>query len=236
MKLLTITTTLALAASCHAATINIMFHNGGVTVANLDTAADGTVVSAGSNGSDTWNHVQNNGGDGLSFSGKTLNFADGTSATGVTLDVSAGYASFNSNYTNDDNVMMDGFYAFNGSESLTIHNLGSLFTGAYRVTIYGDSDANTTNGTRFMNYTIDSVTKTISDSGKFSGTFTEGVNYVVFDNLTLTDLTIIGGATGNGGRSAINGMIIESIESVPEPSNLAMFGVAGLGLMLRRRR
>ena len=56
--------------SVNAAVINIAMHHNDPTVAAFDTEADGGIVSAGSNGSDTWNNVSRNGGDTLSFTGK----------------------------------------------------------------------------------------------------------------------------------------------------------------------
>ncbi|BDS06574.1 hypothetical protein NT6N_16140 [Oceaniferula spumae] len=227
------------ALSAQAATINIMFHNGLTTVGNLDTAPDGTIVSAGSNGSDVWNNVANNGGDGLVFTGKALNFADGSGASGATLDVTAGTSTFNGGNANDDQIMMNGLYGFlsevgGGGESLTINGLGSVFSSGYRITIYGEGPDDNAGNPRVMGYTIDGTTKTISDGGGFTGTFTEGEKFVVFDNLSLQDVTISMSATGGSGtRSLINGIIIES---VPEPSSTALLGIGLCGFLLRRRR
>lgn len=218
-------------------TINIAFHNGATTVGGFNTRPDGTLVSAGANGTDTWNNVQNNTGVGLSFTGFALSQADGT-GTAATLDVTAGFATFNNNgwgTQSDDYVMMEGWYGFRDNEFITISNLPSAFTSAgYTVAIYGD--ANVTDG-RVMDYVIGGTTKTLTDNNNFAGTFVEGGsgpgdNYVVFSGLNAASFTITGNTT-NAGRSAVNGIIIQA---VPEPGSIAMLGLGGLFVSRRHRR
>lgn len=210
-------------------TINIAMHNGGTTVAGFNTEADGSLVSAGTNGSDTWNNPQNNGGVGPNFSGFALSLDDGT-ASGATLAANSGFTGFNNNGwggSGDDYVMMEGWYGFRDAESLSVTGLGSAFTtNGYTVTIYGDPGQ-----VRTMDYVIGGQTETIISTGVFSGTFTEGVDFVTFTGLTAADFTVTGNTT-NSGRSAINGIIIQS---VPEPGSAALVA-AGVGLLMRRRR
>ena len=212
----------AMSSFVNAEIINIALHHNTETVDGFDDESDGALVSAGSNGHDTWNNIVNNDGVGLSFSEVTLALADG-SASGATASGVSGYTGRNdwnneNEWPDDDYVMMDGWYGFWGTESMTISDLGSAFTSnGYNVTIYGDSDKTS----RTMNYTIAGSTKTIADSGTFAGAFTEGGNYVRFTGLTAANFTITGNAAGT--RSSINGIVIEAI---PEPS------VVGLGLFM----
>lgn len=224
---------LCVSSTLFADTIKIAMHNGGFTVDGFNSQPDGTLVSAGTNGSDTWNNIQNNGGSGLSFTGFALSLEDGT-ASGATASASTGFAGFNNNgwgSGTDDSVMMEGWYGFRTTENMTISSLPSVFTtNGYNVTIYGDSDVTS----RTMNYTIAGSTKTIIDSGTFSGTFTEGSNFVTFTGLTSSNFTITGNDADTAGRSAINGLVITAI---PEPSSTALLlGLGGLALILRRRR
>ena len=100
--------------------------------------------------------------------------------------------------------MMEGWYGFRDAEFLTVNDLPTdLTSGGYAVFIYGDSN----NTNRTMDYVIDGTQKTIQDSANYSGTFSEGDNFVVFTGLTASSFTITGN-TVSSGRSAINGIRI----------------------------
>ncbi len=214
-----------LATSAQAATINIALHNGGTTVNAMGTRPGGTLVNTAA---DTWNNVANNGGGGLMFSGFNLNDAAG-GATGATLSAMAGASSFNNNgwgTQSQDWVMMEGWYGLLGTESLTISNLPAAFTsGGYTVTIYGDSSSTGLT----MDYTIGGTTQTINDTGTFAGTFS-AANRTTF-NLNVASFSIAGNAAGS--RSAINGIIIQS---VPEPAAPVLALASGFLLLCHRRR
>jgi hypothetical protein len=206
-----------------AATINIAFHNGNTTVGGFNTASDGTRVSAGNNGDDTWNNFVGGGSE----TGATILNDDNFNTTS-TINVTGSGSGFNNGTDNDDYYMMNGYYEFRNTRSATI-NLGATFLsdGNYNVTIYG-----ALNSVRNMDYTIAAVTKTITNTGVFDGTFTEGTNYVTFSNLSASSFSI----TGNQNPadfSAITGIVITS---VPEPSTTALLGLGGLALILRRRK
>jgi hypothetical protein len=207
-----------------AATINIAFHNGNTTVGGFNSAADGTVVSAGNNGTDTWNNFVG----GNTETGETILNDDGTD-TSSTIDVTTSGSAFNNGTANDDYYMMNGYYKFEDTDNATI-NLGAAFLsdGNYNVTIYG-----TVKVARDTAYTIASVSKTITNTGAaFDGTFTEGTNYVTFSNLSASSFSITGNQSPDD-FSAINGIVITS---VPEPSTTALLGLGGLALILRRRK
>ncbi|MFC4992320.1 PEP-CTERM sorting domain-containing protein [Rubritalea tangerina] len=65
--------------------------------------------------------------------------------------------------------------------------------------------------------------------GDGAGSQTQTGNYFTFE--TSGDLTITSGRTG--GRGSIAGVIVEA---VPEPSSTALIGLAGLALIIRRRK
>ena len=225
---LSILIVLPLASSLPAASIKIAFHNGGTTVAGFDSRPDGSIFASSV---DTINNIANNGGVGLTFSGVSLATADGA-ATTATISGNSGFSSFNNNGWGggtDDRVMMEGWYGFRESESITIAGLPTNFTSqGYTVTIYGDSDTTS----RTMNYTIGATTLTINDTGTFSGTFSEGDNFTTFTGLTASSFQIFGNDALTSGRSAINGIVIEA---VPEPSGLLLLSLAGFGVLRRRR-
>ncbi len=207
-KLMLVLGFVVLACAANAEIINIMMHNGDTTFGRLNNVPDGNLVSAGTNGSDTWNNI-NRVVDTLVFSDKALDLSDGTSS-GATLDVASGFSHYvQVGTSNDDQVMMTGWYGINSTESFTVSGLSSAFTGdGYEVTIYGDVA-----GDRVMDYTIGSTTKTINDVGNFDGTFVEGERKVTFSGLTSSSFTITGNVTG---RSAISGIIIS--KSLPADS------------------
>lgn len=226
------TVILSLSAIAGAATINIAFHNGGTTVNGMNPAnvplTQGALVNTAT---DTWNNVANNAGVGLSFSNFALSDSGGT-ASGATLASTAGVSTFNNNgwgSQNKDFVMMEGWYGLHEAESLTISGLSAAFTGSgYTVTIYGDSNV----ASRTMNYTIGGTTQTLVDGGIFTGTF-DATNSTTFSGLNGASFSITGNPGVGAARSAINGIVIQSI---PEPSCVILGLLAGATFLLRRRR
>ena len=216
-----------------AATIKIAFHNGSVTTNGFGPRPDGAVFASST---DTINNIQNNDGVGATFSGVSLDLADGNS-TSATIAGSAGFINFNNNgwgSGTDDAVMMEGWYGFRGTESLTLSGLETALGGMnYNITIYGDPGSS-----RVMGYTIGGNTKTITSVAKYDGAnspaFVEGSDFITFNDLSGDGaIEISGNPLNSDPRSAISGIVITTI---PEPSSVALFGLAGIGLMFRRRR
>ncbi|SHJ30577.1 Arylsulfatase A [Rubritalea squalenifaciens DSM 18772] len=208
---LSLTLVLCLQIIAHADIINISFHANDTTVSGFNTRPDGSVVSAGTNGSEYWNNFKSTGtnAQGLSFTNESILKGDGASS-GATLSVTSGYAGTNSNgwiSGSDDHVMYEGWYGIRSTENLVINNLPTAFTTeGYRVVIFGDSNSNS----RTMNYTIDAVTKTIQDNGTFGGSIQEGVNQTSFSGLSGSSFTLTGNPGSGDTRSAICGIQIIS--------------------------
>lgn len=216
MKLLTLLS-LLLPFTAVADTINISFHSSSTTVQGFDSRPDGTVVSAGSNGTDTWNNFLNSSGTTQTLSNQPLNKGNGT-LSGATMSTTSGYAGINNNgwaNATDDYVMYEGWYGFRYTESLVIANLPASFTtSGYKVIIYGDSNATS----RTMNYTIGGTTKTIQDNAVFSGSIEDGVNTVSFTGLTGSGFTLTGNPGNSDARSAVSGIQIISNDHPQKPT------------------
>ena len=177
-------------------------HNAMAPAAN--PTAQGSVVDTAAS---HWNTLHNSN----TTSAATLNpvalgdadFLD----TGATLSGTFGYAGDNNNgwgSQTKDHVMMEGWFGLKQTESLTVSNLPNSIATHYHVIIYGDSN----DSNRGMDYTLGGQTKTIQDSGTFSGSFTEGINYVVFTNLTTASFTLTGNPNAGDARSSVNGLRI----------------------------
>lgn len=193
------------------AQIHIGFHNSATTAAAMAPGTaplqQGTVVDTSTT---TWNSVTN--AAAYSFTNLPLQSANG-SASGALLSGTTGFTGANSNGwagKNKDSVMMEGWYGFKGTESLTVSNLPAAYSGRFHAIVYGDS--NDTN--RTMNYTIGGTTKTIQDNANFSGTFADGANFRVFSGLTGTSFTLTGNDAASS-RSSVNGLSI--IPGDPQP-------------------
>lgn len=207
---------LLFAATLTQAQINIAMHNGNTSIAGMSSRPDGTVVKTSSQ---TWNNPGNNSGQGLVFNNFALLDQSGSS-TSAKLTVNAGYSTFNNNgwgSGTDDHVMMEGWYGIRNTESFTVTDLPAGYASEFSVIIYGD-----VGGSRTMNYTIGATTKTITATGTFNGTFTEGENFVSFSGLTGTSFTVSGNPGASDSRSAINGMIIIP-GTLPTPPEITSF-------------
>lgn len=92
------------------------------------------------------------------------------------------------------------------------------------------------------NYIVNGVSQTVDESGTYqpgtsSGTLTLATsstagNYVVFNNVTGTTLTITAN-TPNNSRAGLDGF---QVIAAPEPATLSLGALGGLGLLMLKRR
>lgn len=191
-----------------AAAIHLALHGTQATTTAMDPAnAPLTQGSRVDTSTTNWNSVTSSTPQGAhSIPATPLLAADGLTS-GASVSGSAGYTDSNANgydTATKDHVMMAGWFGLRATESLTISGLHPDLAADYHVIVYGDS--NDTN--RSMSYTLGGVTKTISDTGTFNGTFTPGSNHVVFTGLSGTSLTLTGNPGGSSPRSAVSGISI----------------------------
>ena len=149
-------------------------------------------------------------------------------------DVDAGFA--DSALTRTDNVVPTPF--FNGGATATVTYGGTIAEGTYVINLQVIDYNNASFATpsiAFAGLTATSSTTTTPASGDDEiWTFTYNVgagNAAIGNNLDLA-LTAGGGAAGNAG---IDHVEIDFVP-VPEPSSVALLGLGGLALILRRRK
>ncbi len=201
--------------------LKIAFHSGATTANAMVPAtaptAQGTVVNTVA---DQWNSITGNATTTPpAISNIPLVTSSGLSS-GATLAATPGYAGFNSNgwaTGSKDHVMMEGWYGFRATESITLTNLPkSVTSGGYHVIIHGDPGQ-----ARTMNYTLNDgtgpVTGTLTYHAKFAGSFNNS-NTLVFTGLTGSSLTLTGNAGAADPRSAFNGLVIAAGNPTASPA------------------
>ena len=165
--------------------------------------------------------------------------------TTTTVSAQAGGAGVNS-----------GVYAGQAGHSFTFANtsnaelgarISGLSAGKYVVYVSG-RNTNTTvltvpqaisfttrpNSTANFDYSA-LTSKTISNNDITSSTWQDGVHYVVSDEMTLAagdDIILISKGTQTESRGFLNSV---EIVAVPEPTFVGLLGIAGIGMLARRR-
>jgi arylsulfatase A-like enzyme len=195
----------------------IAFHSDTATAAAMTTRPAGTVVDTAAG---VWNNLTSAVGAAPVLSGVVLKDAAGGDS-GARLAAASGYVGGNAlpwSSNSQDWVMMNGWYGFRNTESVTVTNLPAAYTAGFSVIVYGDSN----NTNRTMNYTIGGQAKVIQDNATFAGTFTAGANFVVFQGLTGNSFTLTGNPGATDARSAVNGLIIVP-GNLPQPPAITSF-------------
>jgi hypothetical protein len=246
-----------LSVSADAALVSVNFEGGqsGTTAADLTKGGALVTGSAGLVSGGNWN----NEGPSQQLTPVSVNDSLGAAAALLSYTAPNNWAALGTapgGGTNAD--LMNGYLDnFQNSGSITITGLGTAFTsGGYQVLVYQNADSagsfgftvtdnaghtstlyGQQTGGAGTNYPLSggsAVNGFISSSSTNPAGPGSSANVVVFSGLTGTNFTITGatGTTGDG-RVRPNGF---QIVSVPEPATIGtLAGVAGLGLLRRRR-
>jgi hypothetical protein len=205
----------------------------GFDFGNFTTVSFGTTAGAPGFAQTNWNADTGNGVSNLNGQQDSTGTGLFSPQTLISYNAAAGVGNLNtipSTATDPNQRLMRGFLD-SGAGGTTISVTGIHFA-LYNLLIYtdGNNGAATTTG----QFTANGVTVTSTDPANtdFTSTYLLGENYVVIPNLS-GDLTLT--ATGGGGFSSpINA--IQLVGAVPEPSSLALLGVAAVGFVVRCRR
>lgn len=248
---------LAGTAPAIATTISINFTDNGSADSTMSTSDVAGLPGVGTQVSN-WNNANVNGNTG-SASGLVDNTGSATGAS-VSWASDLGQWRLGHSVSTGDDRMWKGYLDVQASATVTV--TGLPFVGTYDVYVYFDGD----NGTawRVANFAIGAVSDGGEDSeganwgvageenqnkvynlpvaggpGNLvwptSGGNNDEGNYVKLSGISGSSftLTATGGASANILRAPINGFQIVGV--VPEPST-ALFGLAGVAALLRRRR
>jgi len=222
---------IALGSSAHAATLAINFDG-------LDNNQATNVTAEGPLGVDAANWNNYNGSTGSNQAAT----ADNGDAFTISWENGGEWRIVGFLGTSTDSVLRGYLDDPNGGSlnpTVTINGLASLAQGAYTVSLYYSTDAATANfdaGT--VNGAFADSIQAVNNPGTTlgnAGGFTGSSQVQIFNNVT-GDLTIdIGDADRSNGRATLAAITVE-YTAAPEPSSAALLGLAGVALILRRRK
>ncbi len=184
------------AFSAHGTSLNVNFVGRGLPLGRTEAA--GLLPSAG------WNNAETGTGSVLSLPD------NGGHPTDLRLDWTS-HDGFQMGLADSpgDARMMNGYLdtTDNSTTTVTLSNVPAWLThGGCRVIVYCDGDGFNRSGV----YTLNGVSVTAGDDGTFAGAYRNAANgagnYLVFNNVTSTNLTLTASPTPNGLRAPINGI------------------------------
>ncbi|HVU27576.1 MAG TPA: PEP-CTERM sorting domain-containing protein [Verrucomicrobiae bacterium] len=248
-KLLTSTSIAAGAMLCGAAQAQVINFNASLAGGETTYSGQGAYSDPGN---DYWNALVQNGTTPLGLD-STGGFA--TAIANVTLtDTSPG--SYNGGLGAGTPGTPSAFFAgfvLTGGGAVTTETLNNVPDGVYDLFLYGSNTGQDRGVTFNVNGVIQStVNANVVGAEAAPTAFTEGVNYVEYDNLVVSGGTLSFTYTANqainrtGQPSDNYGVNLEAdfnglqlVQVVPEPSTMAFVGIGlagGLFRIIRRRR
>lgn len=181
-----------------------------------------------------WN-AADGGYAGLSVNPVTSNgsvlLADGSTPTNVAFSVDSTYGYYGSATSN---ALLDDFATVGGGAPGNF-SLTNVPAGTYDVYVYainGSFGGGSTGITLSSGTPDGGISTTVYPNGDNTGSYVEGVNYVLFKGVTPTSGTISGTYAGANGHGEGDFAGIQLVQA-PEPSTLMLTGLAGLGLVAR---
>ncbi len=192
-------------------------------IAGGNTASLAATDTAGAFPATNWNNVQA-AGVAQPFNYAIVYNDDGGSATALLISATSGAAdTWNTQGTPDEIIFGDKNNMANPT-TLTVSNVPYA---VYDLYIYCTQFSNET-----VNFNIGGTTRTLVNTftPQFNGTdpdFVLNDTYVKFTGLSGTSAVVMDGEIALGG--------FQIVQSVPEPASALLFGLAGLGLLTRRR-
>ncbi|NWK55623.1 PEP-CTERM sorting domain-containing protein [Verrucomicrobiaceae bacterium N1E253] len=217
--------------------VNFAGNTGGTGRGSAVSVADGAVYQAGSVGANEWNNIIAPAAAGH-LSGLAISDSDGNAGTvalatsGTTNKDFAAYSD-----TGRDAMNQGWFGSNNNNSTLTFSGLSD--TATHDVYVYfswrwddGTNDYTITTGTGAD--LAESLTSNFATATS-NAAYVEGTHFVKFTGISSVggEIAINGAAGGDAGPWS--GVQIVST-AVPEPSSSALIGLAGLALILRRRK
>ena len=183
---------------------------------------------------DTWNQVGAVASGGFT----TAQLATTTGVpTSVTISLTSGNGSFNNGSPNPDPLLEQ----YVGGAGSTTGSINGLTPGAsYDIYLYGTNGRGTVGSTFTVNG--DPTSQTASGQPSNSPPYVQGVDYVVFTGQVAAGGTIPFTVSDISGMPGDCCFILDGIQiqgqsfPAPEPTCFALTGLAGIGLLVRRRR
>lgn len=234
------------AVEARGAAINIQFGigvNNGTQNPYVGTAAAASATGGGTPGNTDSGTVWN---DLKAASGTATTYSDGSAILGggvaVTVAKTGTYSNASGANGTPSYLLAD--YVDSISATPSNYSLTNVPAGTYDVYIYGINGSYQSRGTR---YTVNGAPGTQTTNNTTYSSFIQNNNYVVFDAVTVADsgngfgtlsgtyLGVPSTGTPNNTEGDVNAIQLVPLPA-PEPASLAVLGLGGLGLLLRRRR
>ena len=200
--------------------------------------AGGELIGPTDIDSSNWNNTIDRDSGSLSAGTKGSLIDSTGTATTATITWSANTVYYNGDGLGNDEAKLAVGYLDDGGSGATF-TLSDIPYAQYNVYVLFTSDQNgdythgtlTIDGTDYLDGPFNAHGRVTDGTGWVLADGTVYGNYAKVENLSGSSLTVL--ATKDAGRSPITGVIIQA---VPEPSSVALLGLGGLALILRRRK